>query len=118
VKRLILALLILAVSSSACGESWILWSKDYTSYKKPFPPIEGWIIYEVYGTLKECSKDRKNCVDTLKKTVSAEMKNGEISNYTVGAYSIRRSMNPESDKMWEIEAYYCLPGTLDPREKK
>ena len=115
----IMVLMIVFIPTTARSESWVLWQK------KEFQKID--LTSNIYWEILDAYPDYKQCMQTMKriwqveKTQALEDKKkfDTISEIKDVPYNllIRKFKEPkEYHSIWEH--FYCLPGTLDPREKK
>lgn len=123
-KTLIAAItMVILISGSAnagpstCG--WVLWNNHSTLFKLPPHRLEHWLISEAFETLAECNKAKEEYIAMILEGASTDKKEGRIQSFKRTGDSIRKRM-PADDPatVSEGESYFCLPGTLDPREKE
>jgi len=115
----VIAMVILFMSSFAGADSWVLWSeKEYmqTNMKSNI----FWKIIDAYPDYKQCLQGMNRVWQVKKKqALEDKEKYGTISEVKDVPYSMIITNFKEPKEIHSIsETLYCLPGTLDPREKK
>ena len=109
----------LFISSIARAESWVLWKKkEYieTSMKQNI----FWEIIDAHPDYKQCLGAKKRIWQVLKnQAIEDKKKYGTISEIKEVPYElIITNVKEPKEIMSMSDTLYCLPGTLDPRERK
>lgn len=123
-KRVIWALMMVAMVSSSAGASsgngWVLWIYESAVPKaSPARPFKEWMIYDAYDSLQECNNVKKTYLEASLEEALKEKKDGKIeSSERRGNSIVKKMLKDNPATISERETYYCLPGTLDPREKE
>lgn len=111
--RLMLAVVLVVGSASVASAecAWVLWDKLSTSGPGT-PGTERWVISEAYTTQRECTSARlegwESLVNKLKCPKCTIMRNWPGRNLAVLS----------EGGILVMQQYWCLPDTIDPREKK
>jgi hypothetical protein len=107
-----------AASNSTCG--WVLWIHETSMVKaSPSQPLKEWLIYDAYDSLKDCNDVKKSYLDVSVEEAGKEKKDGKIESFERHGNSIFKKMSLDNPlKTSERQTFYCLPGTLDPRERE
>lgn len=112
-------LLVVYVSLPHAESGWVLWKKAEV-IKKELKQNIYWEIVNAYPNYNNCSDAKKRIWQTLKQEAIEEKKDKyrNISEVKEVPYElIIKSFKDDSSFMSWSENLYCLPGTLDPREK-
>lgn len=127
---IVIAISIAGVAVSAdATDSWVLWEKnEWTAVFDSGPRGDVyWAIIGAVPQFETCERWKENVIKSTKKKKEKEAKeNTAWSKQEVERVGdvITVSYSRNSKKAEQIEwyhgyiTYYCLPGTLDPREKK
>ncbi len=123
-KRLILLLaLLLLLPSQALAEcAWVVWHEtETTPIKSPLRTLRKWELAGVLDTRQECEA-------TLTKIAGTRELRGESGDLLIETLNVQRGPGTLSYKeltTWkgkhvemERHTWYCLPDTVDPREKE
>jgi len=112
----VVAFISLFLSSIACAESWVLWKK--TEFIAKGKSNISWEIIDAMPDYNQCLEVKKRVWQAIKKQwVETKIKYGAISEIKEVPYElIILKFKDSSDS--SIETLYCLPGGLDPRDKK
>ncbi len=107
----------LFISSIALAESWVLWSKlELLGAPPNVNSAPDWEIIGAYPDHNQCLQAQKRIWQLYKdQAVDDKNKYGQILEIkeVPGEIIIEKFKD-----MSGIRTLYCLPGTLDPREKK
>jgi hypothetical protein len=116
----VLMVLIWLAPAYADGPGWVLWGQGIGVLKTPkVHSLTDWVIYGAYETIRECNTERAAYLTVLLQGADVEKKEGKIVDFMFEGGSVTRKMpNGNTSTISEKQTYYCLPGTLDPREKK
>lgn len=115
----VITVTILLAASAARAESWVLWQKkeyiETTMKQNIF-----WEIIDAYPEHKQCLQGMKRVWQVTKnRAVEDKKKYDTISKIEEVPYNLIITNFKEPKEIMSIsETFYCLPGTLDPREKK
>jgi hypothetical protein len=109
----------LFISSIALSDSWVLWEKKEfleTSMKQNI----FWNIIDAYPDYKQCLQAMKRLWQSEKnQAIQDKIKYNTISEIQEVPYKLIITTFKEPKEINSIsENLYCLPGTLDPRERK
>jgi len=107
---LILGLALAVPSSALAGDSWVLWQKTtMPAVGDGKTPLNwNWEIIDGYAQIADCNTHKeKVCRDSLRAYEKAN-KRDYCPDSLVTDYSAKGA----------FIQFYCLPGTLDPREPK
>lgn len=127
---IVIAISITGVAVSAdATDSWVLWEKnEWTGvFDTGLSGDVHWTIIGAVPQFEACEKWKENVIKSTMKNKEKEAKeNTAWSKQEVERVgdAISVSYSRDSKKAGKIEwylgytTYYCLPGTLDPREKK
>ena len=115
----VMVVMVLLIASTARAESWVLWQKkEYieTSMKQNI----FWEIIDAYPEHKQCLLGMKRIWQVTKnQAIEDKKKYDTISEIKEVPYNLIITNFKEPKEISGIlETFYCLPGTLDPREKK
>lgn len=113
----VVAFMSLLFSSIAFAESWVLWKK-YDSFDMAFKVNRTWEIISAISDHNSCMLAQKRVWQVMKTQADEIKKHGTTSKIKEVPYNliIITFKNPKYIRMISQELY-CLPGTLDPREK-
>jgi len=122
-RLVLVAVLVVGWTSAASAEcAWVLWKRDYTmqkwttGLKKRSETV--WIIMQATDTRNECSAKKE------------EVWKDEITGWERAAATLKVEIRPfDSITIYHgqigdmtsgttVDTFYCLPDTIDPREKK
>ena|SRR5450759_2614117 len=114
-----MAVILVLISSTVRAESWVLWQKkEYieTNMKQNI----FWELIDAYPEHKQCLQGMKRIYQvTRNNAIEDKKKYDTISEIKEVPYSLIIINFKEPKEIMSIsETLYCLPGTLDPREKK
>lgn len=127
---IVIAISIISIAVSAdASDSWVLWEKnEWTAVFDTGPRGDVyWTIIGADPQFGTCEKWKENVIKATKENKEKGAKeNAAWSKQEVKRVgdTISVSYSRDSKKAGQIEwylgdiTYYCLPGTLDPREKK
>lgn len=115
----VITVIFLIISPMAHADSWVLWNKKEYLEKKMKQEIF-WEIADAYPEYKQCLQalvklwnvEKNQAIKDRKESVGIS-KVEEVPNTMIITY-----FKESSDIISIAETLYCLPGTLDPREKK
>ena len=111
--------IILNISSTAHADSWVLWEKkQYTEIS--LKQTTTWEIFDAYPEHKQCLQGMKKLWQVEKK-LAKERANiiSKIEDVPYNSIFITYKQSNEPNAIIGSSEYlFCLPGTLDPREKK
>lgn len=115
------AFISLFISSIACAESWVLWEK-IELVEMPFEVKTSWEIRGAFPDYNQCLQAQKRVWQVIKNRYVESKKYGTISEIKEVPYELiiiifKKSKDPKYI-MSGSHTLYCLPGGLDPREKK
>jgi len=115
----VVAALNLFLSSITYAEGWVLWGeKEFleTSMKQNII----WNIIDAYPDYKQCLLSMKRVWQTKKnQAIQDKNKYDTISEIQEVPYNLIITTFKEPKEIHSIsENFYCLPGTLDPRDRK
>jgi hypothetical protein len=118
-KRLVLVTLLVSLASSAYGESWVLWTKSEYIDMNLHNDVS-WKIENASQDYKQCQENKiMSWVSADKFAASLQDSPGMVQRISsvIGDRVVITYKNPKQTYM-SISSFYCLPGTLDPRDKK
>jgi hypothetical protein len=105
------------ISSIAQAESWVLWDEMETTGAKGKQDIH-WKIVDAYPEHKQCLQGMQRIWEAKEKQ-AMEDKEKIGSKVDVVRYSYISIMYKKPKVIIRnVDEFYCLPGTLDPREKQ
>lgn len=108
-------LFCLIIVTTCFAESWVLWQKNSTSISGG-KELDFWNIIEAYPNYKSCI-DRKNIESPCKdgKLQPLWGNNGRCLGNTY--FISKKDKKNAHGHLPDSIKYYCLPGTIDPRNK-
>jgi hypothetical protein len=115
----VIAVMLLFISSTVHAESWVLWQKkEYI--KTNMEQNIFWEIIDAYPEHKQCLQGMTRIWKVIKnQAIEDKKKYDTISEIKEVPYSLIITNFKEPKEIMSIsENFYCLPGTLDPRERK
>jgi len=104
-------------SAPAKADGWVLWSKNETAYNNNDLTAFAWSINNAFPDFNKCVEGKKQA--WLSKIAQYK----KLDNYyaevdgSVEDFISTRLKNPK-DVYGTFTTFYCLPGTLDPRDRK
>lgn len=117
----VIAFISLFISSIARAESWVLWLKFELAGAPPNVRSEtSWEIIGAYSDHNQCLQAQKKVWQVIRNhAVEDKEKYGAISEIKEVPYElIIIIFKDPKEIMSSSQTLYCLPGALDPREKK
>ncbi len=107
-----------ALLSTARAESWVLWEKkEY--FKTSMEQNIFWEIIDAYPEYKQCLQGMQKVWQMTRDQAIEDKKNDTISEVKeIPDTGIITRFKQPKEIMSISYIFYCLPGTLDPREKK
>ncbi len=112
-------MLLLASASVAAAEcAWVMWREHSHSLVGQLPEPFTWTIKGTYEDRAKCMASRKRLLDWMAQTyrdAGRTVKLGEEWGYDLSA-TTKDELGPPTGYIFFN--HYCLPDTIDPREKK
>ena len=110
-------LAVLFAPFHALADGWVLWEKGDV-IKKGLEQSIYWNIINAYPLYEQCAKAKVNMWQHFKKEAEEDKQTmGVVEVKTAPDLVIKRFKEDNSILSWS-QTVYCLPGTLDPRERK
>lgn len=112
----VLAIGLVTVPCSAWAEGWVLW-------KESLPKERPWVILDAYPLYEQCNEMRAKLWQGSMAAAEKEKIDDEGSLFGVAKietfpYAVIKINTEKSSIHSSSVEFYCLPGSLDPRERK
>lgn len=105
------------ISSSAyCQSGWVLWTK--TELIEGSHVSRSWELVNAYPNHNQCLQIKKKVWQARKRLDLETMKKHDTISDVSGERETYLHTTYKEGNMQIIVYFYCLPGTLDPRDKK
>ncbi len=110
--------LVVSIPLVLSAESWVLWEKG-DIIKKSLQQSIYWNIIDAYPQYEQCGKGKAGMFQYFKQRAEEEKQTlGVTEVKTVAPELVIKSFKGEHEILSWSHALFCLPGTLDPRERK
>jgi hypothetical protein len=122
-KNLLMLLLCLGILMSTlissiayCQSGWVLWTQ--TEVIEGSHGSKSWQLVNAYPNHNQCLQIKKKVWQGMKKSNLESMKKHDTILDVSGEPEAYLHTTYKEGNMQTIVYFYCLPGTLDPRDKK
>lgn len=109
---------VLFIPFRASAEGWVLWEKGEVIYKEGTQSIS-WELIDAYPSYEQCTNGKPAIWKIFKKQAEEDkqkMRAAEVK--SVEPELVTKSYKEGSNILSWTHKIYCLPGTLDPRERR
>ena len=102
----------------ASADCWVLWEKGEV-IKKGLEQSIYWNIIDAYPLYEQCAKGKANMWQHFKKEAETEKQTlGVVEVKTAAPDLVIKRFKEDNNILSWSHTLYCLPGTLDPRERR
>ncbi len=108
-KTIAFTLALSALSQTVLAGDWVLWEHVMKGLASGHRSL--WVIVESFPNYEMCVRRKDETLNAMKKHYRIRQKNYKVRGDSAVLLG-------EDGRLVEERVYYCLPATIDPREKK